>query len=159
MSCCVSQIGLHNPERKAEVIEWYREVFRRLAAASLDECLIDSDFIGLAISDALDLRAAEILPEIRALFNLGYVNKGICGIREEVEREITTPGRKTYKKKLLNIIDRYRQLETEFVEENEETDNTDESLMNPVRHAQEPGRNDPCPCGSGKKYKKCCLKN
>jgi len=19
-----------------------------------------------------------------------------------------------------------------------------------------PGRNDPCPCGSGKKYKKCC---
>jgi hypothetical protein len=20
-----------------------------------------------------------------------------------------------------------------------------------------PGRNDPCPCGSGKKYKKCCL--
>lgn len=21
-----------------------------------------------------------------------------------------------------------------------------------------PGRNDPCPCGSGKKYKQCCLK-
>lgn len=20
------------------------------------------------------------------------------------------------------------------------------------------GRNDPCPCGSGKKYKNCCLK-
>ena len=26
----------------------------------------------------------------------------------------------------------------------------------PVRVAKEPGRNDPCPCGSGKKYKKCC---
>ncbi len=25
----------------------------------------------------------------------------------------------------------------------------------PVRKAAEPGRNDPCPCGSGKKYKKC----
>lgn len=24
---------------------------------------------------------------------------------------------------------------------------------------KEPGRNDPCPCGSGKKYKKCCGKN
>ncbi len=23
--------------------------------------------------------------------------------------------------------------------------------------ASEPGRNDPCPCGSGKKYKKCCM--
>ena len=24
------------------------------------------------------------------------------------------------------------------------------------REAQTVGRNDPCPCGSGKKYKKCC---
>jgi hypothetical protein len=29
----------------------------------------------------------------------------------------------------------------------------------PVRAAQKPGRNDPCPCGSGKKYKKCCGRN
>ncbi len=28
----------------------------------------------------------------------------------------------------------------------------------PVRASNEPGRNDPCPCGSGKKYKKCCMK-
>jgi len=26
----------------------------------------------------------------------------------------------------------------------------------PVRHGDKVGRNDPCPCGSGKKYKKCC---
>jgi len=26
-----------------------------------------------------------------------------------------------------------------------------------VRAAPKIGRNDPCPCGSGKKYKKCCL--
>ena len=29
----------------------------------------------------------------------------------------------------------------------------------PVRAAKKPGRNDPCPCGSGKKYKKCCGRN
>lgn len=23
--------------------------------------------------------------------------------------------------------------------------------------ADEPGRNDPCPCGSGEKYKHCCM--
>ena len=28
-----------------------------------------------------------------------------------------------------------------------------------VRKEKEPGRNDPCPCGSGKKYKHCCGKN
>lgn len=27
----------------------------------------------------------------------------------------------------------------------------------PVRHVTKIGRNDPCPCGSGKKYKNCCI--
>jgi len=27
------------------------------------------------------------------------------------------------------------------------------------RESPKIGRNDPCPCGSGKKYKKCCGKN
>jgi uncharacterized protein YecA (UPF0149 family) len=26
-----------------------------------------------------------------------------------------------------------------------------------VNEKSEPGRNDPCPCGSGKKYKQCCI--
>jgi len=32
-----------------------------------------------------------------------------------------------------------------------------EQHIQPVRVEQKVGRNDPCPCGSGKKYKKCCL--
>ena len=28
----------------------------------------------------------------------------------------------------------------------------------PVHTAERAGRNDPCPCGSGKKYKKCCMR-
>jgi len=36
----------------------------------------------------------------------------------------------------------------------------DSSEMNrTVRKGKKPGRNDPCPCGSGKKYKKCCGKD
>jgi uncharacterized protein YecA (UPF0149 family) len=31
---------------------------------------------------------------------------------------------------------------------------TPESAVNPFRNV---GRNDPCPCDSGKKFKKCCL--
>ena len=31
-----------------------------------------------------------------------------------------------------------------------------EAIM-PVRKGEKIGRNDPCPCESGKKYKKCCL--
>ena len=29
----------------------------------------------------------------------------------------------------------------------------------PIRVDKKPGRNDPCPCGSGKKYKNCCGRN
>lgn len=57
--------------------------------------------------------------------------------------------------------------QSRWLEEDERTDSRDEwsdgdfdwePLKEPyVRAAPKPGRNDPCPCGSGKKYKKCCL--
>ena len=38
------------------------------------------------------------------------------------------------------------------------TEEEDWPVPEPVRNAlRDVGRNDPCPCGSGKKYKKCCL--
>jgi len=33
-----------------------------------------------------------------------------------------------------------------------------ENKSKPIISEKKIGRNDPCPCGSGKKYKKCCLK-
>ncbi len=35
----------------------------------------------------------------------------------------------------------------------------DQKASGTVRKGAKIGRNDPCPCGSGKKYKKCCGKN
>ena len=40
---------------------------------------------------------------------------------------------------------------------NGETDGSDKKR--PVKKGEKVGRNDPCPCGSGKKYKKCCGAN
>ncbi|MGH8679785.1 MAG: SEC-C metal-binding domain-containing protein, partial [Burkholderiales bacterium] len=54
-----------------------------------------------------------------------------------------------------------------WAEENAEGDEDaleiDDSLFDErgipyLRQAEKIGRNDPCPCGSGKKYKKCCLR-
>lgn len=45
------------------------------------------------------------------------------------------------------------------------TDDTRESIITAYKRSRtvikdkQPGRNDPCPCGSGKKYKKCCGAN
>lgn len=35
----------------------------------------------------------------------------------------------------------------------------EQRISGTVIKPKEPGRNDPCPCGSGKKYKKCCGAN
>jgi uncharacterized protein YecA (UPF0149 family) len=43
-------------------------------------------------------------------------------------------------------------------DELEDEDLFPEEPMAPyVRETPKAGRNDPCPCGSGKKYKKCCM--
>jgi SWIM/SEC-C metal-binding protein len=48
------------------------------------------------------------------------------------------------------------------LEPDQPEDTTDlEILLNPPKTViaeRKPGRNEPCPCGSGKKYKKCCGK-
>jgi preprotein translocase subunit SecA len=40
--------------------------------------------------------------------------------------------------------------------QNMTTNREDEDARQPVRAGKKVGRNDPCPCGSGKKFKKCC---
>lgn len=158
ITCCVGQIGLHQQERKNEVVEWYRDIFNYLAGASLEDGIIDGDFIGLAICDVLDLRARELLPEIRSLFDLGYVSKGICGDFNAVEREIFEPAKDFFKKELLNIFNRYNEITTTWFGYTGK-DQAEDVGKEPIIVGKIPGRNDPCPCGSGEKYKKCCLKN
>ena len=46
--------------------------------------------------------------------------------------------------------------EDEYV--NDDYDEQSPSLDAAVRETQKIGRNAPCPCGSGRKYKRCCLK-
>lgn len=43
--------------------------------------------------------------------------------------------------------------------DSEEAEEKSEKIMPIVNAQKNVGRNDPCPCGSGKKYKKCCGKN
>ena len=66
-----------------------------------------------------------------------------------------------YIEDVLVSLDWTRGSEDVFDEDGEEAPWSDfaypnEPVRNPWRHV---GRNDPCPCGSGKKAKKCCLAN
>jgi SWIM/SEC-C metal-binding protein len=61
---------------------------------------------------------------------------------------------------ILSICDAHGWQVIAGIEPGEPEDITDmERLLNPpepYRAKETTGRNDPCPCGSGKKFKKCC---
>jgi hypothetical protein len=61
-----------------------------------------------------------------------------------------------YIEDVLTSLDFFGGSEDEFDEETSWPDfyTREEPVRNPWRHV---GRNDPCPCGGGKKFKKCCL--
>ena len=46
----------------------------------------------------------------------------------------------------------------DLVENDSESEYTDTNIQRETVTVKKVGRNDPCPCGSGKKYKNCCLK-
>jgi uncharacterized protein YchJ len=48
--------------------------------------------------------------------------------------------------------------EVEDFQHMDESENVAEDIRFPVKKVKTPGRNEPCICGSGKKYKKCCGK-
>jgi len=182
MSDAVSQIALHYPDRRDEIIEWYKDVINEFISRKDDGTIIDSDLNGFMIGDILDIDARELLPNIKHLFDFELVSEVICGNFEDVEREFISPKfiRNNIKKNFDDIYSRYDDiLETwhyyqeeksksstikkysgSYLNENEvEEVDYDEDESTNINKFAKIGRNDHCPCGSGKKFKKCCLKN
>ncbi|MGM8365293.1 SEC-C metal-binding domain-containing protein [Virgibacillus sp. W0181] len=91
---------------------------------------------GLNISGLIDKE--DVLERLTDL----YTNMGMDQKAADAEREIEVIKNEKQKKNLENI-----QALNEMIEQS--------SKSMPVKR-QKTGRNDPCPCGSGKKYKKCC---
>lgn len=56
----------------------------------------------------------------------------------------------------VSIVEQPQTPQVQNLVENRYTE--DDTPRQPVRVENRTGRNDPCPCGSGKKYKKCCGK-
>ncbi|HNW91034.1 MAG TPA: DUF1186 domain-containing protein [Bacteroidales bacterium] len=164
VSEALCQIALHHPERRNEIIEIFSDVFSRFSEARIEDNLIDSDCIGLLICDAMDANLHELLPIIKTLFDKGYVAVDICGVYKKVEEEMLHPLEKNNKKELKNIFELYDHVLNTWAgyTDDESYSNDFDDEYTPVETTvcpQEPkiGRNAPCPCGSGKKYKKCCM--
>lgn len=84
----VVQIGLRQPERREEVIDWFRQVLHFATEALPETDAFDSELAGLLVCDIIDLRATELKPELDALFETGFVCEGICGSYASVIRDL-----------------------------------------------------------------------
>ncbi len=164
VSEALTQMLFHHPERKNEILSVYYDVLTRFSQANIDENLIDSDFLGLAICDIMDCNFHELLPLIKALYEKGYVSIGICGNYRDVEKDFGA--KRDNKRTLFTIFELYNDVLSNWAgyNENEDTgwydwyDNDDDNqAVFEQAVSNKIGRNEPCPCGSGKKYKKCCF--
>lgn len=136
----------------------FDEMFEaELEKCDCTECMIDRFKMELVIVTNIKETRKEILiikkkyPELYKLKE-SFFNKVLDPKRES---RLIEDCLKQYKK--------YSTLYPEFFEEYEDDDEDEdfdfyEEQQPMVRAERKIGRNEPCPCGSGKKYKKCCGK-
>lgn len=109
----------------------------------------DPTLNGFLVSYLIDLEAVETLPTIRQAYRDDCVDLTVTGDCEDVEIEFGVRNvRSTPRPPLWPEIEGLDQLRSLAGISPKQTN---------IRTGKKPGRNDPCPCGSGKKYKKCCL--
>lgn len=84
----VAYIAYLHPERRAEIIEWFREILRFATEKLPETQYFDSELAGMLLNELIDLKAEELLPEIKAMFDTGLVSLANCGDYEKVEKEI-----------------------------------------------------------------------
>jgi hypothetical protein len=106
-----------------------------------------------------DLSAADLIGDIEQAYEEDLIDPGFVGF-DEIQRD-SAKGEAWALARLAG--NPHRRLVFNTVEEMEwwaafEERHEPRSVQAPVPRAKtlKVGRNDPCPCGSGKKYKKCC---
>lgn len=141
------------------VLEYFRSLFER-------RLLGDNSLLwGCLASLVADLPAPELLSEVRQAYAEDMVDEMMVTLKE-VERDAAAPNRRQMKRYVL-ITDAIAEMESwacfrdDFEDDlllSEPPPEWDALPPEPCVREPKIGRNDPCPCGSGKKFKKCCGK-
>jgi len=157
----VVQMYYHAVLPKKEVEKWAENILTVYLNASIDDNIIDSTLIGFIVSDLTEMRSVTLLPLIKQLFDKNYVDVTIHGDYPVIQKEINSSGLDNLRK-VNSIFELYSDL-LKFFSSRDDYDKSDETkefndfIYSTIVKPKKVGRNDPCTCGSGKKYKKCCL--
>jgi hypothetical protein len=114
----------------------------------------DPSVVGDIIGSLLNLRAVEAIDAIREAFRIDAVDISICGDLEDVEIDLGVRHQR--------VTPRPHYMLSSLRARSEEPPSRPgfaDAVLEwaEPRRAPKVGRNDPCPCGSGMKFKKCCL--
>lgn len=80
----------NEPERRDEAIEWLRQLIVFATNQQKDDKLITSIVAEHLVASAVELRAQELLPELKALFDTGQISGLFCGNFKNVSKELKT---------------------------------------------------------------------
>lgn len=140
----LASIAQTNPETRADCI---KKITDRLE----DYVKNGEDLNGFLICDLMNLKAVESLDVIRKAFRADVVDISIGGDLEDVEIELGVRQTRSIPRP------HYHPCGTQCHEDHGDEEAQWARSLLQIQSAPKIGRNDPCPCGSGKKYKKCCL--
>ncbi len=169
----LQQMALHYPDRQNEMIGIYTDLLSFMNESSLEDDVVDSDLIAAFAVNLLMLGDKSFYPILKQLYDKKWLPEYLVGSYEEFINE-SYDDSVFYKKEVTTIKEYYQamlDLEWEIFQEmsdelsDDEFDDDDDlddgywtkDYTSPIVKPPKVGRNDPCPCGSGKKYKKCCM--
>jgi hypothetical protein len=105
------------------------------------------------IREILELLPADVVGEL----NAGDIDLNdsafLAGLADHVSRQAVADPRQG--SRLLGKLTKVKKLIRRTLHESHEDVSTSSTIR---RGASKVGRNDPCPCGSGRKFKACCLR-
>jgi hypothetical protein len=166
---------------RAAVVEYFQELFRGKLVREYNQVWNE---LTCAVAD---LPAPELVGDLRKAYEEGLMDEAYAELEELAQEALVPFEQKEdwKRKKLTSLVtDTVSEMSwwaafqendgpDEFVEREElDTQETAKRWIEPdaaglpavatspgpgFRREPKIGRNDPCPCGSGKKYKKCCL--
>ncbi len=148
----LGRIGQQHPEARGECVARLTAQLTR----SADQPLHLNAFL---ISPLLDLRAVEAAPVMEQAFVAGRVDETVAGDWEDVQVELGLKTHREHPRKPNKFTTMGEQLRAalgvKLTADNQLVPFAPKEMAT-KRAATKTGRNDPCPCGSGKKFKKCC---
>lgn len=86
-----AMIAYNEPARREEILEVFRRLLNMMTENLPARRCCDGTYAGLVVSALMDINAVELLPEIKTMFDTGYVDCGAAGNYAVVERDMGTP--------------------------------------------------------------------